>query len=82
MVGVDLNIPSLIKEPSLLLIIPVLIIAFVVSKLIPVLFIKRWFDTKTTIASAFLLTSTLSLVIAAAKSQNNLKRFQLRPQVY
>lgn len=53
MVGVDLNIPSLIKEPSLLLIIPVLIIAFVVSKLIPVLFIKRWFDTKTTIASAF-----------------------------
>ena len=73
MVGVDLNIPSLIKEPSLLLIIPVLIIAFVVSKLIPVLFIKRWFDTKTTIASAFLLTSTLSLVIAAAKIAEQLK---------
>lgn len=73
MVGVDLNIPSLIKEPSLLLIIPVLIIAFVVSKLIPVLFIKRWFDTKTTIASVFLLTSTLSLVIAAAKIAEQLK---------
>lgn len=73
MVGVDLNIPSLIKEPSLLLIIPVLIIAFVVSKLIPILFIKRWFDTKTTIASAFLLTSTLSLVIAAAKIAEQLK---------
>lgn len=73
MVGVDLNIPSLIKEPSLLLFIPVLIIAFVVSKLIPVLFIKRWFDTKTTIASAFLLTSTLSLVIAAAKIAEQLK---------
>ncbi|WP_338499924.1 monovalent cation:proton antiporter family protein [Staphylococcus capitis] len=73
MVGVDLNIPSLIEEPSLLLIIPVLIIAFVVSKLIPVLFIKRWFDTKTTIASAFLLTSTLSLVIAAAKIAEQLK---------
>lgn len=73
MVGVDLNIPSLIKEPSLLLIIPVIIIAFVVSKLIPVLFIKRWFDTKTTIASAFLLTSTLSLVIAAAKIAEQLK---------
>lgn len=73
MVGVDLNIPSLIKEPSLLLIIPVLIIAFVVSKLIPVLFIKRWFDTKTTIASTFLLTSTLSLVIAAAKIAEQLK---------
>ena len=46
MVGVDLNIPSLIKEPSILLIIPVLILAFIVSKLIPVFFIKRWFDTK------------------------------------
>ncbi|MBC3085745.1 MAG: sodium:proton antiporter [Staphylococcus capitis] len=73
MVGVDLNIPSLIKEPSLLLIIPVLILAFIVSKLIPVLFIKRWFDTKTTIASAFLLTATLSLVIAAAKISEQLK---------
>lgn len=73
MVGVDLNIPSLIKEPSLLLIIPVLILAFIVSKLIPVLFIKRWFDTKTTIASAFLLTATLSLVIAAAKIAEQLK---------
>lgn len=72
-VGVDLNIPSLIKEPSLLLIIPVLILAFIVSKLIPVLFIKRWFDTKTTIASAFLLTSTLSLVIAEAKIAEQLK---------
>ena len=38
MVGVDLNIPSLIKEPSLLLIIPVLILAFIISKLIPVFF--------------------------------------------
>ncbi|MBA1352531.1 cation:proton antiporter [Staphylococcus cohnii] len=67
MVGVDLNIPMLIKEPSLLLIIPFLILAFVVSKLIPVFYVRRWFDMKTTISSAFLLTSTLSLVIASAK---------------
>ncbi|NHA35504.1 sodium:proton antiporter [Staphylococcus schleiferi] len=67
MVGVDLNIPSLIKDPMILLIIPVLIGAFIISKLIPVLLLKKWFDMKTTIASAFLLTSTLSLVIAAAK---------------
>ena len=53
MVGVDLDIPSLIKEPALLIIIPVLIGAFLISKLLPVLFIRRWFDTKTTIASAF-----------------------------
>ena len=54
MVGVDLDIPSLIKEPSLLLIIPVLIFSFIISKLIPVFYIRRWFDTKTTIASAYL----------------------------
>ncbi|HFN8704173.1 TPA: cation:proton antiporter [Staphylococcus aureus] len=72
MVGVDLNIPSLIKEPKLLIIIPILIVAFIVSKLIPVMFIRRWFDMKTTITSAFLLTSTLSLVIAAAKISERL----------
>ncbi|HDG9521176.1 TPA: monovalent cation:proton antiporter family protein [Staphylococcus aureus] len=72
MVGVDLNIPSLFKEPKLLIIIPILIVAFIVSKLIPVMFIRRWFDMKTTIASAFLLTSTLSLVIAAAKISERL----------
>lgn len=72
MVGVDLNIPSLIKEPKLLIIIPILIVAFIISKLIPVMFIRRWFDMKTTIASAFLLTSTLSLVITAAKISERL----------
>ncbi|UXV56657.1 monovalent cation:proton antiporter family protein [Staphylococcus aureus] len=72
MVGVDLNIPFLIKEPKLLIIIPILIVAFIISKLIPVMFIRRWFDMKTTIASAFLLTSTLSLVIAAAKISERL----------
>ncbi|WP_052998072.1 monovalent cation:proton antiporter family protein [Staphylococcus aureus] len=72
MVGVDLNIPSLIKEPKLLIIIPILIVAFIISKLISVMFIRRWFDMKTTIASAFLLTSTLSLVIAAAKISERL----------
>lgn len=41
MVGVDLNIPSLIKEPKLLIIIPILIVAFIISKLIPVMFIRR-----------------------------------------
>ncbi|MCD8808832.1 cation:proton antiporter [Mammaliicoccus sciuri] len=67
MVGVNLNIPSLVQEPGLLIIIPLLFIAFLISKLIPVAFIGKWYDRKTTISSAFLLTSTLSLVIAAAK---------------
>ena len=72
MVGVDLNIPSLVKEPSLLIIIPILILAFIVSKLIPVFLIKRWFDLKPRLPLV-LLTSTLSLVIAAAKIAEQLK---------
>lgn len=82
MVGVDLDIPSLISDPKVLVIIPVLIIAFIISKLIPVMLLKKWFDMKTTIASAFLLTSTLSLVIAAAKSLKNLARLVKKFQVF
>ena len=71
MVGVDLNIPSLIKEPSLLLIIPVLILAFIISKLIPVFFIRRWFDNKTTIASAFYLLQHYHWLLHLLKLQSN-----------
>ncbi|MFC7784682.1 MULTISPECIES: monovalent cation:proton antiporter family protein [unclassified Rossellomorea] len=67
MVGVELDLGSLLSDKKMLLLIPLLLLAFLVSKVIPVYLLKYWYDTKTTIASAFLLTSTLSLVIAAAK---------------
>lgn len=67
MVGVDLDIPALFKDPSGLIIIPFLLIAFYLTKVIPIAILKKWYDTKTVIASSFLLTSTLSLVIASAK---------------
>ncbi|WP_157094458.1 MULTISPECIES: monovalent cation:proton antiporter family protein [Metabacillus] len=66
MVGVDLDIWALFKDPKIFLLIPLLIIALLISKIVPVLYLKRWYDMKTTLASGFLLTSTLSLVIAAA----------------
>ncbi|APH05899.1 monovalent cation:proton antiporter family protein [Bacillus weihaiensis] len=66
MVGVELDIWALFKDPNILLLIPLLFIALLVSKIVPVLYLKRWYDWKTTLASGFLLTSTLSLVIAAA----------------
>ncbi|MGG3564078.1 monovalent cation:proton antiporter family protein [Neobacillus rhizosphaerae] len=66
MVGVNLDVWSLFSEKKLLLLIPLLLIGLLLSKLIPVYFLKIWYDTKTVIASGFLLTSTLSLVIAAA----------------
>ncbi len=72
MIGVNLNIWSLFSEPKLLLLIPLLLIGLLVSKLIPVYLLKRWYDKKTVIASGFLLTSTLSLVIAAATIGENM----------
>ncbi|MGG3914620.1 monovalent cation:proton antiporter family protein [Rossellomorea vietnamensis] len=67
MIGVELDLGSLLNDKKMLLLIPLLVLAFLVSKIIPVYLLRYWYDTKTTIASAFLLTSTLSLVIAAAK---------------
>ncbi|MCK6204230.1 monovalent cation:proton antiporter family protein [Bacillus infantis] len=66
MVGVDLNVWSLFSDQKMLMLIPLLLIALLASKLVPVLILKKWYDAKTVIASGFLLTSTLSLVIAAA----------------
>jgi monovalent cation:H+ antiporter-2, CPA2 family len=66
MIGVDLDIWALFKDLKILLLIPLLLIALLISKIIPILYLKRWYDMKTTLASGFLLTSTLSLVIAAA----------------
>lgn len=66
MVGVKLDVWSLFGDEKLLLLIPLLLLGLLLSKLIPVYFLKTWYDTKTVIASGFLLTSTLSLVIASA----------------
>ncbi|RBP92174.1 transporter (CPA2 family) [Cytobacillus firmus] len=66
MVGVDLDVWTLFGDPKLLMLIPLLLVALLLSKLLPIYILKRWYDIKTVIASGFLLTSTLSLVIAAA----------------
>ncbi|MGM0874639.1 MAG: monovalent cation:proton antiporter family protein [Bacillota bacterium] len=66
MVGVDLDIWALFKDPKIFILIPLLFIALLISKIVPILYLRRWYDMKTTLASGFLLTSTLSLVIAAA----------------
>ncbi|MED4271664.1 cation:proton antiporter [Geobacillus stearothermophilus] len=66
MVGVDLNLRSLVAEPVVWVMIPLLFLVLVVSKVIPVSVLRVWYDMKTTLAASFLLVSTLSLVIAAA----------------
>jgi monovalent cation:H+ antiporter-2, CPA2 family len=66
MVGVGLNIWELFSDPKLIILIPLLLLALLLSKIIPALFLKKWYDMNTVMASGFILTSTLSLVIAAA----------------
>lgn len=67
MVGVDLDLWALLSNKHMLILIPLMLAALFISKLFPVLILSTWFDRRTVLASAFLLTSTLSLVIAAAK---------------
>lgn len=66
MVGVNLDIWSLFSDYKVLLLIPLLLLAFFLSKLIPVAILRKWYDWKTVFSSGMILTSTLSLVIAAA----------------
>jgi monovalent cation:H+ antiporter-2, CPA2 family len=66
MIGVELDVWSLFADKKLLLLIPLLLVGLLLSKIVPIYLLKIWYDTKTVLASGFLLTSTLSLVIAAA----------------
>ncbi|MRG87547.1 monovalent cation:proton antiporter family protein [Salinibacillus xinjiangensis] len=67
MVGVDLDLWELFQYSSVFILIPLLLVGLLLSKLIPILILKRWYDWRTVLGSGFLLTSTLSLVVAAAK---------------
>jgi monovalent cation:H+ antiporter-2, CPA2 family len=67
MVGVELDIRSILSDPKALALIPLLLLGLLISKFLPILFLRKWYDWKTVAAAGFLLTSTLSLVIAAAK---------------
>ncbi|WP_407271059.1 cation:proton antiporter [Radiobacillus sp. PE A8.2] len=66
MIGVEIDIWTLFGDPMVLLLIPLLLIALLLSKLVPVLIMKKWYDWRAVISSGMILTSTLSLVIAAA----------------
>ncbi|WHY74207.1 monovalent cation:proton antiporter family protein [Fictibacillus enclensis] len=78
MVGVDLDLISILKDPKALILIPLLLIGLLISKFIPILVLRKWYDWKTVLASGFLLTSTLSLVIAAAKIGERIKVIDTR----
>ncbi len=66
MVGVELNLRELFSDTKILLFIPLLVAAIFLSKLVPSLLLRIWYPWRQVFASGFLLSSTLSLVIAAA----------------
>ncbi|WP_261132618.1 monovalent cation:proton antiporter family protein [Bacillus sp. Marseille-Q3570] len=67
MVGGELDLWALFSDPRIVVLIPLLFIALLISKLVPALYLKKWYDWNTIIGSGFILTATLSLVVAAAK---------------
>ena len=66
MVGVDFNLSSLISSSSALLLVPLLLVSAAAVKLLPALVFKRVFSWKQTLAAGTLLSSRLSLIIAAS----------------
>jgi Trk K+ transport system NAD-binding subunit len=66
MVGVDFNLASLISSPRTLLIVPLLLVAAGLVKLLPALIYKLSFTWKQTLGAGTLLSSRLSLIIAAS----------------
>lgn len=66
MVGVDFNLASLLSSPSSLLLVPLVLISAAVVKLLPALVFKKSFSWKETLSAGILLSSRLSLIIAAS----------------
>lgn len=66
MVGVSLDIPALATNLKIVALIPLLIGLIFVARYVPTLLLGFWFRFKFASSGGFLMTSTLSLVIAAA----------------
>ncbi|PTX59618.1 transporter (CPA2 family) [Melghirimyces profundicolus] len=66
MVGARLDLPGMFGDPKALVMLCLFLLAFYLSKLIVIPVFRRWFTWKESVASGIFLSSTLSLVIAAA----------------
>jgi Kef-type K+ transport system membrane component KefB/Trk K+ transport system NAD-binding subunit len=66
MVGVEFNLSALFNSPQAVLLVVLLLIGAFAVKVIPALLLRRQFNWRQTFAAGFLLSSRLSLIIAAA----------------
>lgn len=66
MVGVDFNLSALLESPQALLLLPVLLIAAIIVKMLPALVFRINFSWKETLGAGALISARLSLIIAAS----------------
>lgn len=66
MVGARFDIQSLLADRGSLLLVPILVVFAFAVKVIPSLLLARFYGKKNAIAAGFLLSSRLSLIIAAS----------------
>ena len=62
-VGVNIDIKNIFQNPTLLLLIPVILFIFFIVKFIPSLLLTRSFGLKKAVSSSFILSTQLSLMI-------------------
>jgi CPA2 family monovalent cation:H+ antiporter-2 len=66
MVGVDFNLAALLGSPQAVLLVPILLLAAFVVKFLPILVFRLQFSWRETLGAGALLSSRLSLIIAAS----------------
>lgn len=66
MVGARFNIAALLEDESSLLLVPILVLFAFAVKVVPSLLLARFYGRKNALAAGFLLSSRLSLIIAAS----------------
>lgn len=66
MVGAKLDLPALVTDPKALIMLPLLLVAFYLAKIVVIPLLSRHFTRKEAVGTGLLLASKLSLVIAAA----------------
>ena len=72
MVGANFNLGVLLGSPAALLLLPFLVLAAFLVKLLPALLFRLQFTWRETLSAGFLLSSRLSLIIAASAIGLNL----------
>lgn len=67
MVGVELDLKTSLTDKNTLILIPLLLVAMYITKVVSSIAMRKWFGWKETISAGMIMTSTLSLVVAASQ---------------